>query len=126
MKGTLHMEHFSAQSQTVTLTQDEGEGVSLQVKQTVAPEQDGTQEAEQEEESTVNGDTNVDESNTVGKTYQASDGTFSTDENGNTIYTDAVGNVTSYTDQYNYTDENGNIISDGYGYIDPYTGAYIQ
>ena len=27
---------------------------------------------------------------------------------------------------YNYTDENGNIITDGYGYIDPYTGSYIN
>ena len=26
----------------------------------------------------------------------------------------------------NYTDENGNIITDGYGYIDPYTGSYIN
>ena len=25
-----------------------------------------------------------------------------------------------------YTDENGNIITDGYGYIDPYTGSYIN
>ena len=27
---------------------------------------------------------------------------------------------------FNYTDENGNIITDGYGYIDPYTGSYIN
>ena len=27
---------------------------------------------------------------------------------------------------FNYVDSNGDIITDGYGYIDPYTGAYIQ
>ncbi len=57
--------------------------------------------------------------------YTESDGTFSTDANGNPIYTDAAGNVTPNVDGYNYTDENGGIITDGYGYIDPYTGAYI-
>ena len=60
-----------------------------------------------------------------GPTYSESDGTFSTDDQGNRVYTDAMGNTTTNTEQYNYTDESGNIITDGYGYIDPYTGAYI-
>lgn len=63
--------------------------------------------------------------NPTGPTYSESDGTFSTDAQGNRIYTDKNGVTTTMCDQYNYTDENGNIITDGYGYIDPYTGSYI-
>ena len=37
-----------------------------------------------------------------------------------------LGATTTQCDEYNYTDENGNIITDGYGYIDPYTGSYIN
>ena len=58
--------------------------------------------------------------------YAKTDGTFSTDANGNKTYTDAAGVTTTQCDEYNYTDENGNIITDGYGYIDPYTGSYIN
>ena len=54
--------------------------------------------------------------------YSKTDGTFSTDADGNKTYTDAAGVTTTQCDEYNYTDENGNIITDGYGYIDPYTG----
>ena len=58
--------------------------------------------------------------------YQESDGTFAEDADGNRYYTDKKGNVTYNVDSYNYVDSNGEIITDGYGYIDPYTGAYIQ
>lgn len=57
---------------------------------------------------------------------QESDGTFAEDADGNRYYTDKNGNVTYDVDSYNYVDSNGDIITDGYGYIDPYTGAYIQ
>ncbi|MFQ9153465.1 MAG: hypothetical protein ACLR6B_20745 [Blautia sp.] len=60
------------------------------------------------------------------RTYQESDGTFAEDADGNRYYTDKKGNVTYNVDSYNYVDSNGDIITDGYGYIDPYTGAYIQ
>ena len=59
-------------------------------------------------------------------TYQESDGTFAEDADGNRYYTDKKGNITYNVDSYNYVDSNGEIITDGYGYIDPYTGAYIQ
>ena len=59
-------------------------------------------------------------------TYQESDGTFAEDADGNRYYTDKNGNVTYNVDSYNYVDSNGDIITDGYGYIDTYTGAYIQ
>ena len=51
---------------------------------------------------------------------------FAEDADGNRYYTDKNGNVTYNVDSYNYVDSNGDIITDGYGYIDPYTGAYIQ
>ena len=53
-------------------------------------------------------------------------GTFAEDADGNRYYTDKKGNITYNVDSYNYVDSNGEIITDGYGYIDPYTGAYIQ
>ena len=51
---------------------------------------------------------------------------YTYDANGNKTYTDAAGVTTTQCDEYNYTDENGNIITDGYGYIDPYTGSDIN
>lgn len=112
MEGVLHMENFTADSQTVTFKQGTEESeISLD---------DGEGDSGESAEDTSQ------ENTTGGRTYKESDGTFSTDADGNRIYTDAAGNVTPNVDQYNYTDENGNIITDGYGYIDPYTGAYIN
>lgn len=37
--------------------------------------------------------------------YSKTDGTFSTDANGNKTYTDAAGVTTTQCDEYNYTDE---------------------
>lgn len=115
-EGTVHMENYSSSVQTVTfkegekeeeLTVDSGNGQAIQ----------GTdQESESESESASEEEI---------PTYHESDGTFSTDASGNKTYTDAAGNSTTNVEQYNYTDENGEIITDGYGYIDPYTGAYI-
>ena len=120
MEGVLHMEDFSTDSQTINFRQGETEEM-LEVEQTESSDDGDTDTAGETESETET------ESGTQASvpTYSESDGTFSTDADGNTIYTDANGNTTPNVDGYQYTDENGGIITDGYGYIDPYTGAYI-
>ena len=108
--GILYMEGYEDNNGTVTFKSQGGSSELV----TDTQEEEGTLEDEAAEEG-----------GTSGPTYSESDGTFSTDAEGNTIYTDAAGVTTNRCDQYNYTDENGNIITDGYGYIDPYTGSYI-
>lgn len=49
---------------------------------------------------------------------------ITTNADGSQTYTDPAGNVTSNLDQQ-YLGDDGQVITDGYGYIDPYTGAYI-
>lgn len=113
-EGTVHMENYSSSVQTVTFKEGEKE------EELTVDSRDGqaAQGTEQESE----GET---ESGEEPPAYHESDGTFSTDAAGNKTYTDAAGNSTTNVEQYNYTDENGGVITDGYGYIDPYTGAYI-
>lgn len=115
-EGTLHMENYSNQTGTVMFKEGEDEK-EIMVANGADPKEEPEGESESQSES---------ETGYAGRTYQESDGTFSTDAQGNKIYTDANGNTTTQTGQYNYTDENGGIITDGYGYIDPYTGAYIN
>lgn len=108
--GNLYLENYSSQSQTVpyrdiqeTETDQEGNAVPIdEAGEADVPQAGGA------------------------PTYQESDGTFATDADGNQYYTDKNGNVTYNVEQYNYLDANGEIITDGYGYIDPYTGGYIQ
>lgn len=120
-EGTVHMENFGEEARTVTFKKGEVEKeleVDSQENSTETGESSGDgQEGESESETETESET--------APTYQESDGTFSTDAQGNQVYTDAAGNSTTQVEQYNYTDENGGIITDGYGYIDPYTGAYI-
>lgn len=137
--GNLHMQDYSLNSQTVTFRQGEEEEDILV--------EENTGESEGETESgTETGDGSTAESGTEsgtqgtdaqsgetsqtqalgGRVYQESDGTFAIDSEGNQYYTDAAGNITYNCQQYNYTNEDGSIIMDGYGYIDPYTGAYIN
>lgn len=124
MEGVLHMEDFSSDSQTINFRQGETEEM-LEVEQTEAPgDADASGAGETEDGTESEAGTDSGEQSGV-PTYSESDGTFSTDAEGNTIYTDANGNTTPNVDGYQYTDENGGIITDGYGYIDPYTGAYI-
>lgn len=111
------MESYSEDARTITFKQGETEE-SLEVEQ---PENSGDNspgetDSQKETES---------ETQNTSPVYSESDGTFSTDAEGNRIYTDAAGNTTPNVEEYQYTDENGEIITDGYGYIDPYTGAYI-
>ncbi len=110
--GNLYMENYSSQSQTVTyrdVPEEEGE-----------PETDENGNVIPPEESSGGAET------PETPTYQESDGTFATDASGVEYYMDKNGNITYQIEQYNYVDENGGIITDGYGYIDPYTGGYIQ
>lgn len=119
-EGTVHMESYGEDAQTVTFKKGEVEQ-ELEVEQGqeegVSNQEGSDGEGQGESESETESET--------APTYQESDGTFSTDAQGNQVYTDAAGNTTTNVEQYNYTDENGGIITDGYGYIDPYTGAYI-
>ncbi|MDY3917477.1 MAG: cell division protein FtsQ/DivIB [Candidatus Limivivens sp.] len=130
--GNLHMQNYSLAAQTVTFRQgEEEEELALAgAEGGEGGEEAGgenTQEAGEEGADQAGQAANTPETQALGgRTYQESDGTFSTDADGNTIYTDAAGNTTPNCSQYNYTDENGGIIMDGYGYIDPYTGAYIN
>ena len=109
-KGTLYMETYANNNGQVIFKNEGGDTESV----TGGKNGDGTDETETE---TQEGG---------GRTYSESDGTFSTDAEGNKTYTDAAGVTTTQCEEYNYTDGNGNIITDGYGYIDPYTGSYIN
>lgn len=115
--GTLYMEGYTENNGTVTFKSDGEETLDLTDKTGEDP--DGTDQ-------NTEGADQAETQHQGGRTYSESDGTFSTDAEGNKIYTDAAGVTTTQCDQYNYTDENGNIIMDGYGYIDPYTGSYIN
>lgn len=117
LSGTLHMENYTAGTTTITFKKGEKgeEELIMNVNQPEGSE--STQEAE--------GETNTEESTEEANSgYNEGSGTFSTDANGNDTYTDANGNVTNNSEQL-YLGDDGQIISDGYGYIDPYTGAYI-
>lgn len=112
--GILYMESYTENDGTVTFKSDGGDAESVSGGEREDGE-DMTDESDQAETQPEGG-----------RTYSESDGTFSTDADGNKIYTDALGVTTTQCEQYNYTDEYGNIIMDGYGYIDPYTGSYIN
>ena len=119
LSGTLHMEDYTAGTTTITFKKGEkgDEELLMNVNQ---PEGGNTEEAEESTESEE--DSTEESENKNG--YSEDSGTFSTDASGNDTYTDASGNVTNNMDQM-YLGDDGQIISDGYGYIDPYTGAYI-
>ena len=121
LSGTLHMENYTAGTTTITFKKGEkGEEELLMNVNQPAGSEDG-EEQEQEPSSETEESTETDE-NSSG--YSEDSGTFATDADGNGTYTDASGNVTNNTEQL-YLGDDGQIISDGYGYIDPYTGAYI-
>lgn len=130
LEGTLHMEDYSNDAETIYFKQGEvEEEIKVPGDESEGAAAQGSEgESQGNESDAVEGqsESTAGTAETAGTpTYSESDGTFSTDAQGNKTYTDAAGNVTNSADQYNYTDENGGIITDGYGYIDPYTGAYI-
>lgn len=115
--GNLNMESYSSQSQSVTYRDTPETEAEVQTEtdengNVIAGSSDGEETPATQASGAPN--------------YQESDGTFAEDADGNRYYTDKKGNITYNVDSYNYVDSNGEIITDGYGYIDPYTGAYIQ
>ena len=118
LSGTLHMENYTAG--TTTITFKKGEKGDEELVMNVNQPEGSTEESEKSSES---GEASTEEAET-GNGYSNDSGTFSTDASGNDTYTDANGNVTNNMDQI-YLGDDGQIITDGYGYIDPYTGAYI-
>lgn len=118
LEGGLHMENFTDATNTVTFKKGEKDPAEPDAvsknKNSDGKEKESESESESESETSTQ------------KQYVEDPNAFSEDENGNRIYTDPLGNTTDRTDSYNFVDENGEVITDGYGYIDPYTGAYIN
>lgn len=119
LSGTLHMENCAADTTTFSFRQGErGEEESELI---INLNGSGVQE----EDSADVSDGAQSESPDAGESgYVENESRFSQDAQGNEIYTDDLGNVTSNMDMP-YLGEDGKVVTDGYGYIDPYTGAYI-
>ncbi|MDO4522563.1 MAG: cell division protein FtsQ/DivIB [Eubacteriales bacterium] len=122
LSGTLHMENYTSDTRTITFKKGEkGEEeliMNVNGSDGEAGENGDGDTAGEDEHAQDGSDEAGDDAKTGGE------GSFSTDTSGNQTYTDPAGNVTNNTEQL-YLNEDGSIISDGYGYIDPYTGAYI-
>lgn len=115
LSGTLHMENYTAGTTTIQFKKGEkGEEELLMDVNSPEGEKFADTVGEDETESPQGG----------APGYVENPDSFSTDADGNEMYTDPQGNVT-YNLDMPYLGEDGNIVSDGYGYIDPYTGAYI-
>lgn len=121
LSGTLHMENFKPGTTTVSFKKGEKGEEELLIDLGASAE--GT-DGESEPEASTETQTEAQTAGTSGSGYTENPGRFSTDAYGNQIYTDDAGNVTPNLDMP-YLGEDGNVITDGYGYIDPYTGAYI-
>lgn len=121
MSGTLHMEAYVPGTTTFSFKKGErGEEeedliMSAQIEGEIAEDESEAQEAAEQEAA---------ENAASGGGYVEDPSRITTDAEGNQIYTDEQGNVTSNLDKP-YLGDDGQIITDGYGYIDPYTGAYI-
>lgn len=126
MSGTLHMEKYMPGTTTISFKLDErGEEENeliMNLGNTSGDEEDPEQTADEEGSGDGTGDAAGQESEANG--YVEDPSRITTGADGSEIYTDPLGNVTSNLDQP-YLGEDGQVISDGYGYIDPYTGAYI-
>lgn len=115
LSGTLHMENYTPDTTAISFKKGERGEEELVIDLNKPEDEDAQEDATEEQ---------TEEMNTAGSGYVENDSRFSTDAQGNQIYTDDAGNVTTNLDKP-YLGEDGNIITDGYGYIDPYTGAYI-
>lgn len=107
MEGTLDLENFTSDSSTAIFKKGNG-------KKDGGDKEEGESESESESET----------GKSAGSSYKGGSGKVSKDAAGNEVYTDDAGNVTSDMTQQ-YLGDDGQVITDGYGYIDPYTGAYI-
>ena len=125
--GTLHLETYVPGTTTFSLKVGErGEEESeLIINSGSSSAEDG--ETQDGSDAAADGETTDEsESETSESTsgYVEDSSRITTDADGNQIYTDEQGNTTSNMDQA-YLGDDGEVWSDGYGYIDPYTGAYI-
>lgn len=117
LSGTLHMEDFTSGTSSITFKKNE-KGEDELIFDIIG---DGSDPAEKESEDLE--DETDEEGNVIIPTD--AEGKISTDGDGNSFYTDPLGNVTYNLEQL-YLNDDGSLISDGYGYIDPYTGAYVM
>ncbi len=117
LSGTLHMENYTPDTTTFSFMKGERgkeeEELVINIGSMVEEAQEASEAALEEQME-----------HPEGGGYVEKESRFSTDADGNEIYTDDAGNVTTNMDKP-YLGEDGQIITDGYGYIDPYTGAYI-
>lgn len=135
LSGTLHMENYTAGTTTISFKVGE-EGDEELLMNVNQPEDGGEESTSDGEEGTsdgeegAEGDNSQDAQDSSENEEQSSSGyvedpnRITTDADGNQVYTDEQGNVT-YNMDMPYLGDDGEIITDGYGYIDPYTGAYI-
>lgn len=118
LEGTLHMENFTAGSNTIPFKVGEkGEEeliITINPPEEETDAMEGTDEVQEVADGEAWGDSG----------YVEDSSRFATDASGAQYYTDEAGNVTYNLDKP-YLGEDGNVITDGYGHIDPYTGAYI-
>ncbi len=126
LSGTLHMENYT--SGTTTISFKKGEQDDEELLMNVNQPEGGEEKSEVSEgegaESGSDGSSEEEGSGTSASGYTENDSRITTDADGNQMYTDDAGNVTYNLDKP-YLGDDGEIITDGYGYIDPYTGAYI-
>lgn len=118
MSGTLHMETYAPGTTTFSFTNGEHGEEEEELIINIGKESSGDGE-EAESETSAESETAPE-----GGGYVEDPSRITTDADGNQVYTDPQGNVTSNLDMP-YLGDDGQIITDGYGYIDPYTGAYI-
>lgn len=129
LSGTLHMENYTVGTTTITFKKGE-EGEEELLMDVTGPEGESSSEdpeggegSDEDGDGTGTGDGENDGENKASG-YEEDESRITTDADGNQMYTDEGGNVT-YDLEKNYLGEDGQVISDGYGYIDPYTGAYF-
>ncbi len=117
MSGTLHMETYTPDTTTFRFLKGErGEEEEELIIDIGSMVEESEEQAEEDKDEQA--------ANAQGGGYVDDESRFSTDAAGNQIYTDEAGNVTTNLEKQ-YLSDDGGIITDGYGYIDPYTGAYI-
>lgn len=122
--GTLHMENYTAGTSKIPFKIGEKgeEELLMDVNQPEGSQEEG--ESPDGEDEGEDGSEGSGSSEPAESGYVEDEGRITTDADGNQMYTDSSGNVTYNLDKP-YLGEDGQVISDGYGYIDPYTGAYI-
>lgn len=124
LSGTLHMENYTSGTTTISFKKGEQgeEELLMNVNQPEGGQEEGDSQSGESED--IEGEENGESAGTGDSGYVEDSSRITTDADGNEVYTDAQGNITYNLDKP-YLGDDGEIITDGYGYIDPYTGAYI-